>query len=90
MAAKSEPVIEAEPTPKEKSNGITKMLKTVRLIRAQTAHDIPTRGISNDQDERLGTLNKLQAMNSPKKQKFSFSSIFHKKTTINNKRATVG
>lgn len=86
----SERVIEIEPSPKERSNGITRMFKTRRLIRTQTAHEIPVRGAPSDQSEQLRTLEKLQAMTSPKKQKFSFTSIFHKRTTVSNKRATVG
>lgn len=89
LADASERVVEVEPTPKEKSNGITRMFRTVRLMRAQTAHELTTRGTSSDQHERLGTLNKFQSINSPRKQKFSFASIFHKRPA-NNKRATVG
>lgn len=88
LAGGAERVIEVEPTPKEKSNGITRMFKTVRLIRAQTSHEIPARGTSSDQHDRL---NRPQTITSPKKQKFSFASIFQRKTTVNyNKRATVG
>lgn len=87
LAGGPERVVEVDPTPKEKSNGITRMFKTVRLIRAQTSHEIPARGTSNDQHDRL---NRPQTMTSPKKQKFSFASIFQKKAAVNNKRATVG
>lgn len=86
----SERVIEVEPAQKEKSSGITRMFKTVRLTRAQTSQAIPMRGTSTDQSQNLGRLSKHQSVNSPKKHKFSFSSMFQKRTAVNNKRATVG
>lgn len=83
-------VVELEPCPKEKSSGITRMFKTVRLARTQTAHEVPVRGTSTDQPQTLGHLQKLQSVPSPKKQKFSFSSMFQRRPAVNNKRVTVG
>lgn len=69
--------IDSEPDAKDKSNGTSQGFKIARLTRTQTAGE-------------LDHLHKFQSVPPPKKQKFSFSSIFHRRPTVNNKRATVG
>lgn len=89
-------VADVENTPKEKPRGITRMLRTVGFSRPHTAVGLPTLSASTTSaaDPQLDYLNKLQtavvANSSPKKHKFMLSSIFHKRSAGNNKRATVG
>lgn len=73
--------------PKEKSNTITRMLKTVRLHRSQTSHVVGSESISKDFTSRQ---KELLHRPSSKKHKFNPFTFLQKRTSINTKRATVG
>lgn len=79
-----------EPMPKEKSGAITRMLKTVRLQRTQTPPAVPVRSTSTDLPRQINQLNKTSETTTTKKHKFNISSIFHKRSSTNTKRTTVG
>lgn len=86
----SSPDHPVEPIPKEKSGAITRMLKTVRLPKTQTPPVVQARSTSTDAPRQLEQLNKTSDTAATKKHKFGFSSIFHKRSSTNMKRSTVG
>ena len=79
-----------ETAPKEKSGAITRMLKTVRLQRTQTPPVVQVRSTSTDAPRQPEQLDKLSGAAPAKKQRFNFSSMFHKRNSTHPKRLTVG
>lgn len=78
---------ESSSQPKEKSRGFTRMLKTVRLHKTQTAPVVAARSTSTEFTTRQKELLERPAS---KKSKFNPFTFLQKRTSINTKRATVG
>ena len=80
--------IATDEEPREKTSGISRMLRTIRLPRTQSSPIVELRTTSTDLSRKQKEV--LDRSMIPNKHKFTFSLMFSKRNSTKPKRATVG